>query len=82
MKRFLKNGVFLRVGGCNSIPDSALAALDAAVAELDKFEVVRYPDSIVANGMAVQLAPFRGDLAASTATVLNYEVALEDINHP
>jgi hypothetical protein len=47
--------------------DGALQAFDAFVAELDKFETIRYPDSIVTNGMAVRLTLLERRVSAAFA---------------
>lgn len=63
--------------------DPALAVFDSAVAELDKFEAVRYPDSIITDGMAVQLALFHGDLVPSvqnSSMSATYQLVLEDVD--
>ncbi len=39
--------------------DPALSEFDSAVGELDKFEEVRYPDSVIARGAMMELALFR-----------------------
>jgi hypothetical protein len=46
---------------------TSLAGFDAAIVELDKFEKLRYPDTAVKHGVAMQLARGRGDLVPTTA---------------
>jgi hypothetical protein len=66
---------------CN---DPGLAVFDSAVADLDKFETIRYPDSIVNEGMDAQLALFRGDLVVPSTPIAStsekYQFVLEDID--
>jgi hypothetical protein len=63
-------------------PDPALAAFDSLVSSLDAFEEIRYPDLIVARGMAATVGVSRGAVARSAATPSRseptYEVYIEE----
>ena len=62
--------------------DPALAAFDFLVSSLDAFEEIRYPDLIVARGMAATVGVSRGTVTRSAATPSRpeptYEVYIEE----
>ena len=57
------------------------AHLDDAIAELDRFELLRYPDSVVKEGMQVSMVVFRAHLARlPEGPQPPYHLVLEDID--
>jgi hypothetical protein len=63
-------------------PDPALSSLDASVAELERFERLRYPDTVVLEGMQVSFVLFREQFAPLPAGPQPpYHLVLEDVDH-
>ena len=61
--------------------DPSLDALDWSIAELEKFELLRYLDSVVAEGMQVSYVPFRAYFSPlPTGPQPPYHLILEDID--
>ena len=64
-----------------SCTDPTLTELDDAINELDHFEVLRYPDSIVRKGMALSFVINRQEFSALPSGPLPaYHLVLEDID--
>jgi hypothetical protein len=62
-------------------PDPNLAALLAAVKELDKFERLRYPDSMVMDGMQLFFVIARADFSPlPSGHEPSYHLVLEDVD--
>ena len=62
-------------------PDPALSSLDASVAELERFERLRYPDSVVLEGMQVSFVLFRWQFSPLPAGPQPpYHLVLEDVD--
>jgi hypothetical protein len=65
--------------------DPNLAQFDVTVNQLHRFERLRYPDTVLQEGMEGQFALFRGDLVQSSnitnSMLFNYNLVLEDIDH-
>jgi hypothetical protein len=62
--------------------DAALKRFDATIAELHRFEDIRYPDSILAKGMAAIVEITRSNIpgAYKGPAVPEYRVCVEDID--
>lgn len=43
----------------SSFPDADISVLNQAIAQLDRFEDLRYPDYVLANGATIRVALFR-----------------------
>ena len=66
-----------------AFPSATGVGFQAAVDSLHRFEDLRYPDSILANGAMMQLALHRshvGNLAPGPAGVPSYLLVLEDVD--
>lgn len=66
-----------------AFPHLELTAFDAAVATLHKYEELRYPDSIIANGAMMEFALFREHMdspRSGPAGVPSYPLVLEDVD--
>lgn len=64
-------------------PTGEAARFDDAIVELQKFEELRYPDSVLTRGAMMELALFRehvGTPSASAVAVPRYVLVLEDID--
>lgn len=61
---------------------SDASRFDSTVEELHRFEELRYPDSLVANGALMDFALFREHVgkASGTAPVPHYTLILEDVD--
>lgn len=60
-----------------------LDAFDSAIQALDRFEELRYPNSVLKKGMSVQIARSRGDLVRAKGNARRssrYELSLEEID--
>jgi hypothetical protein len=63
--------------------DRRLDAFDSAVAKLHKFERIRYPDTIVDEGMTYQLVVLRAEVIVTvggSSPVPGYLLVLEDVD--
>jgi len=65
-------------------PDPSLAQFDGTITALHMFEELRYPDSVLAKGMAcrvsIKRSPATAGAAGATTSFPQYDLCLEDID--
>ena len=66
------------------VSDATLDRYDAVIAELDRFEFIRYPDDILKRGMSASIAINRSTISTGTLTPgrpePTYDIVVEDVD--
>jgi hypothetical protein len=64
------------------IPSAEAGSFDGSIAELHRFELIRYPDRVVREGMEASFTVFRGQRVESSGSIPlpAYKLVLEDID--
>jgi hypothetical protein len=65
------------------VPDSSFNQFDNAIAQLDRFERIRYPEEIARLGLRASIGFKKGDVAVNTASKSqepSYELTVDDLD--
>lgn len=85
LKKFSHNLDKIWIEFKSTFPDPRLNAFDPAIQDLQRFEAIRYPDTLLSDGAVLQIARRRGELVPPNPgdpvrKEPSYQLVLEDVD--